>query len=90
LALALTRATLTYLSASSGIRCPKCGGRDIRTSHRSTLLDFLMMQFDRMPLRCRGCSRRFHKRVMPEDLVEKSEPVPEDAKTKEPAKPSEP
>ena len=90
MALALTRATLTYLSASSGIRCPKCGGRDIRTSHRSNLLDFLMMRFDRLPLRCRGCNRRFHKRVLAEDLMEKSELISEDAKANEPAKPSEP
>jgi len=39
-----------------------------------------MKRFDRLPLRCRGCNRRFHKRVLAEDLTEKSELVIEDAK----------
>lgn len=45
------------------LRCPNCGGRDVRRSMRAGLLDDLMQTFQRMPFRCRGCQHRFHRRV---------------------------
>jgi hypothetical protein len=45
-----------------------------------------MAQFSRTVLRCRGCGRRFHKRISTEDLVENPESVAEDSKAKESAK----
>jgi hypothetical protein len=45
------------------IRCPSCGGADIRHSLPRGLLDSLMMAFGKAPFRCRGCERRFHRHV---------------------------
>jgi transposase-like protein len=45
------------------IRCPSCGGADVRHSLPRGLLDSLMMAFGKAPFRCRGCERRFHRHV---------------------------
>ncbi len=43
------------------LRCPACGAKDIRHSHRRTLLDPLLAVFHRVPMRCRRCRRRFYQ-----------------------------
>ncbi|SPE33909.1 hypothetical protein SBA3_2070022 [Candidatus Sulfopaludibacter sp. SbA3] len=49
------------MEAENIIRCPRCGGRDIRHSYSHSLLDFFMTLLRRVPHRCRGCSRRFYR-----------------------------
>ena len=51
------------MSVHDKIRCPSCGGADIRHSLPRGLLDSLMMAFGKAPFRCRGCERRFHRHV---------------------------
>jgi hypothetical protein len=48
---------------SNVIRCPSCGGRDVRPSLSRGVLDAIIGAFGRTPMRCRQCQRRFHKRV---------------------------
>ena len=45
------------------MRCPRCGGRDVRSSMRRGLLDALMVALGRHPFRCRACQCRFHKSI---------------------------
>jgi hypothetical protein len=49
------------------VRCPRCGGRDIRQSYPKPLLDSIMTMFQMKPLRCRFCRCRFYKRLLPGD-----------------------
>jgi hypothetical protein len=51
------------------MRCPSCGGRDVRPSAHKGLLDTLLRAFHKRPFRCRGCSHRFH-RYVPDDPEE--------------------
>jgi DNA-directed RNA polymerase subunit RPC12/RpoP len=53
----------------SVVRCPRCGGADIRLSFRRPLLDGIMTMFRMTPLRCRACRHRFFKRLLPEEEV---------------------
>jgi hypothetical protein len=43
-------------------RCPSCGWRNVRLSHRNGILDGLMKVFSVAPFRCRSCGKRFHRR----------------------------
>lgn len=45
------------------IRCPSCGGADVRKSHSKSLLDTIPQMFGFTALRCRSCRRRFYRRV---------------------------
>ena len=49
------------VSADDKLRCPSCGGADIRHSLPRGLLDSLMMAFGKEPFRCRRCERRFYR-----------------------------
>ncbi|MGD0778629.1 MAG: hypothetical protein ABSC05_38100 [Candidatus Solibacter sp.] len=49
------------MSADDKLRCPSCGGADVRHSLPRGLLDSLMMAFGKAPFRCRGCERRFYR-----------------------------
>jgi DNA-directed RNA polymerase subunit RPC12/RpoP len=42
------------------LRCPRCGGRDVRYSQHQGILDTLMLAFHRVPHRCRSCKHRFY------------------------------
>jgi hypothetical protein len=48
-------------------RCPSCGARDTRRSRTRGILDAIMSAFDRKPMRCRQCQRRFYVYVQPEE-----------------------
>jgi len=44
------------------MRCPKCGGRDVRRSYsRHHIVDTFMLSFHRRPFRCRFCECRFYR-----------------------------
>ena len=43
------------------LRCPSCGGADIRHSLPNGILDSMMLAFGRSPFRCRRCERRFYQ-----------------------------
>jgi DNA-directed RNA polymerase subunit RPC12/RpoP len=64
---------VSNLKSENGIRCPSCGGRDIRTSHSRTILDSILQMFQKTALRCRGCSRRFYKHIEEGDLIHRSD-----------------
>src|ERR1019366_2772813 len=51
------------LSSDDTVRCPSCGGADIRHSLPRGLLDWFMMAFGKAPFRCRRCERRFYRSV---------------------------
>jgi DNA-directed RNA polymerase subunit RPC12/RpoP len=51
------------LSSDDTVRCPSCGGADIRHSLPRGLLDSFMMAFGKTPFRCRRCERRFYRSV---------------------------
>jgi uncharacterized protein with PIN domain len=53
------------------VRCPKCGGADIRKSRRNTLVDSMMSIFSFSALRCRNCRNRFYRRLW-EDAEEEA------------------
>jgi hypothetical protein len=55
------------------VRCPRCGGRDVRSSLRRGFLDSLMVALKRHPFRCRACKCRFYK-----SIPEKPEAYPAD------------
>jgi DNA-directed RNA polymerase subunit RPC12/RpoP len=59
----------------SKVRCPGCGGPDIRSSQRGGILDNIMTMFRRSPYRCRNCRRRFFilDSSKPEPAVEEKE-----------------
>jgi hypothetical protein len=43
------------------IRCPRCGGRDIRHSLPRGWKDSLLLALRRHPFRCRACKCRFYR-----------------------------
>ncbi|HWB84739.1 MAG TPA: hypothetical protein VG675_11410 [Bryobacteraceae bacterium] len=45
------------------IRCPGCGGRDVRRSWPRGIWDRLILFGGWAPLRCRKCEHRFYRRV---------------------------
>jgi rubredoxin len=47
------------------IRCPRCGGRDVRRSAFRGLLDSFMVALRRQPFRCRACQCRFYRSALP-------------------------
>jgi hypothetical protein len=51
------------VSSDDTLRCPSCGGADIRHSLPRGLLDSFMMALGKAPFRCRRCERRFHRHV---------------------------
>jgi len=46
--------------ADNILRCPHCGGRDVRRSQQRGTWDSLMLVLRRVPQRCRGCQHRFY------------------------------
>jgi phage FluMu protein Com len=49
------------------IQCPRCSGGDIRRSYREKPLDLIVQSFlMAKALRCRGCSKRFYRKVSSE------------------------
>jgi hypothetical protein len=42
---------------------------DVRRSYPKGLRDHLMIRMGRLPLRCRGCSFRFFKRLAPNERL---------------------
>jgi hypothetical protein len=44
------------------MRCPKCGGADVRESHVRSLRDGLLELFGLVAYRCRACRNRFHQK----------------------------
>ena len=58
------------------IRCPHCGGRDVRQSHSRNLLDAVLALVHRHPMRCRQCRRRFYRfeRVEPNARAPEAKP----------------
>jgi len=55
--------------ADSVIRCPACGGLDVRRSYARGIFDAFMSIFHKAPFRCRGCSHRFYRYVEPKDAA---------------------
>jgi hypothetical protein len=49
------------LNSDEKLRCPSCGGVDVRHSQRRGLLDSLMSALHKEPYRCRFCQRRFYR-----------------------------
>jgi len=45
------------------LRCPSCGGHDVRRSHSRGLFDAVLSKFGKFPFRCRACTRRFYQYV---------------------------
>jgi DNA-directed RNA polymerase subunit RPC12/RpoP len=45
------------------IRCPACGGKDIRSSYPAGWWDKVMYSLGKEPLRCRRCEKRFFHRL---------------------------
>jgi hypothetical protein len=43
------------------IRCPRCGGPDVRHSVSRGIADAFLAMLGRHPFRCRACKCRFHK-----------------------------
>jgi DNA-directed RNA polymerase subunit RPC12/RpoP len=64
------------LTSDDKLRCPNCGGADIRHSLRRGILDWLMNVFDKAPFRCRRCERRFYRRVAVREPVEAEAETP--------------
>jgi hypothetical protein len=42
---------------------------DVRRSYPKGVLDFFMLRIGKAPLRCRGCSRRFYKKLAPNEKL---------------------
>jgi len=47
------------------LRCPRCGGRDVRRSQQRGAWDALMQALRRVPQRCRNCQNRFYTYLSP-------------------------
>ncbi|HTX39666.1 MAG TPA: hypothetical protein VME43_31835 [Bryobacteraceae bacterium] len=47
----------------TAIRCPRCGGADVRKSLTKHLLDYIPQIFGFTALRCRRCRHRFYRRL---------------------------
>jgi DNA-directed RNA polymerase subunit RPC12/RpoP len=56
-------------TADVKVRCPSCGGADIRRSLPRGLIDALFTVFGQRPVRCRRCHHRFY-RVLLENEAE--------------------
>jgi hypothetical protein len=48
--------------SDSKLRCPSCGGPDVRRSQSHGMWDSIMQMLRKSPFRCRGCRRRFYSR----------------------------
>ena len=63
------------------VRCPQCNGVDVRRSYPKGWRDAFMIWLGKPPLRCRGCSFRYYKRLEPDeklgrpDLSEERAPI---------------
>ena len=49
------------------VRCPKCGGFDVRKSRSNTWIDLWVSIFAFTALRCRSCRNRFYRRLWEEE-----------------------
>jgi hypothetical protein len=59
------------------IRCPSCGGPDVRHSLPRGILDSIMGVFHKTPFRCRRCERRFYsEELLPDEESEDQEAAP--------------
>jgi DNA-directed RNA polymerase subunit RPC12/RpoP len=45
------------------LRCPKCGGQDVRPSYHRGIADDIMMILSMTGFRCRACGKRFFRRT---------------------------
>lgn len=55
-------------AAENVVRCPGCGGKDVRPSYSAAgLRDLIMRAFSLFPFRCRECRRRFYRRLKVEE-----------------------
>ena len=52
-------------SVDNILRCPRCGGRDVRRSQQRGAWDSLMQALRRVPQRCRSCQNRFYTYLSP-------------------------
>jgi len=54
---------IAYLRANRrpDLRCPHCGGSDVRPSYPAGFPDGLFARFECFPFRCRACSCRFFR-----------------------------
>jgi DNA-directed RNA polymerase subunit RPC12/RpoP len=48
-------------TAEGKIRCPSCGGVDVRRSLPRGLVDRFFLLFGKRPVRCRACEYRFYR-----------------------------
>jgi hypothetical protein len=51
------------ISQEESMRCPSCGGVDVRKSLTRSLADAIPGVFGFAALRCRSCRRRFYRRL---------------------------
>jgi DNA-directed RNA polymerase subunit RPC12/RpoP len=51
------------LTGGDIIRCPECGGPDIRRSLPRGPIDAIFLRLGKKPLRCRACSYRFYRAI---------------------------
>ena len=56
------------------VRCPVCGGIDVRRSYPQGLRDAIMIRWGKPPLRCRGCTHRFYYKVKPDEKLGRPDP----------------
>jgi hypothetical protein len=68
-------------------RCPRCFARDVRLSHKNTLLDSIMGKLHRTPFRCRSCQNRFYVFRDKKELEETAETAARNADAAKPAEP---
>jgi len=61
------------------VRCPSCGGHDVRRSHSQGMFDAFMSSFRKRPFRCRACGRRFYKYVPASGEPDDEEDTEQDA-----------
>ncbi len=61
------------------VRCPSCDGIDVRRSWPKGLRDRIMIRFEKPPLRCRSCGRRFYRRIGPAETLGFPDPSPDRA-----------
>jgi len=66
------------------LRCPSCGGHDVRRSHSRGMLDSFMSKFRKFPFRCRACTRRFYQYVSVEGYELVDDRAIDPARTRKP------
>jgi hypothetical protein len=57
------------ITTPNPVYCPNCDGVDVRRSYPKGLWDALMIRLGKPPLRCRGCTYRFYRRLEPDERL---------------------